>query len=245
MEERIAAQVHEIFTSIEGEGLFAGRPSTFVRFSGCNLECSYCDTGYARKSGGSALVDDNGTALEIANPVALDAMVALLGERLSAAPTVVFTGGEPLLQPAFLGQAAGRLKRLGFAIHLETNGTLPDALREVKEAIDFISMDVKLPSALGGRRLFDAHHDFLKTAEGRAAAVKVVLTDKSGDAEISEAIDIVASVNRFLPLLLQPAFEDLRPAVPPELVFRALAAARRKLNDVRVSIQMHKVLGVR
>jgi len=245
MAARIAAQLSEVFTSVEGEGLFAGRPSTFVRFSECNLACSYCDTGYARQKQRAMLVSGGGSTREVANPVGLEDLAALLREGVSVAPTIVFTGGEPLLQADFLGHAARLLKRLGFAVQLETNGTLPEAFLGVRDAVDFVSMDIKLPSSQGGRSLFGAHRDFLGALAGLRAAVKIVLTNQSGDAEISEALSLVASVNRFLPVLLQPAFADRRPGVGADRMLRALTAARLKLHDARLSIQMHKVLGVR
>lgn len=235
----------EVFTSVEGEGLFAGRPSTFVRFSGCNLDCSYCDTGYARQKQPVMLARDGDTPREVANPVGLEDLVALLCESSSVAPTIVFTGGEPLLQADFLGHAARLLKRLGFAVRLETNGTLPDALLSVRDTVDFVSVDLKLPSSQGGRSVFAAHRDFLRALRGLPAAVKVVLQKESGDAEISEALSLVASANRFLPVLLQPAFADSRPSVGADRMLHAVAAARLKLHDVRLSVQMHKVLGVR
>ena len=245
MAPQISAHLSEVFTSVEGEGLFAGRPSTFVRFSECNLSCSYCDTDYARRRQDVMLAHHGRAERQVANPVGLEDLVALVCEGASAPEAVVFTGGEPLLQSGFLGQAARHLKRLGFEVHLETNGTLPEALLGVRDALDLVSMDVKLPSSQGGRNFFGAHRDFLGALAGVRAVVKIVLQEQSEDAEISEALSLVASVNRFLPVLLQPAFVDSRPSVGAERLLSVLGAARLKLHDVRLSAQMHKVLGVR
>ena len=99
-------QVSEIFTSIQGETTRAGLPCAFVRLSGCNLHCSYCDTRYA--------AEEEGTAMD------LDTVVA----RTHGAGThlVCITGGEPLLQPAAV-PLAGELTGLGHTVLVETNGT--------------------------------------------------------------------------------------------------------------------------
>jgi organic radical activating enzyme len=97
--------VIETFTSIQGEGLRIGVPSTFIRFAHCNLSCAWCDTTYAWKKG------------EMVPPEKLgpDAVIARV-----AAPDVVMTGGEPLLHD--LGPLLDRLP--GRFVTVETNATL-------------------------------------------------------------------------------------------------------------------------
>ena len=101
----MALIVHEIFYSIQGESLYAGLPCVFLRLTGCNLRCVYCDTRYAYREG---------TTLEI--PEIMD-RVADYRCRL-----VEITGGEPLYQQdtPFLVQA---LIIKGYTVLLETNGT--------------------------------------------------------------------------------------------------------------------------
>lgn len=96
--------IKEIFYSLKGEGVYTGTPMAFVRFAGCNLKCSFCDT--------------NHQASEV---LPIDAIVA----RVKKFPTkrVVITGGEPLLQDEYI-QLCDLLHREGYQIHLETNGTL-------------------------------------------------------------------------------------------------------------------------
>lgn len=172
-------------------------------------------------------------------------LVELIADGFADVPTVVFTGGEPLLQPEFLVAAAGQLRALGYRIHLETNGTLASALVAVKNAVDFICMDIKLPSSQGGRDLSTEHLDLLRAATGKHLVVKIVVTPDSGDREIEDAVRLVAAVNRFIPVFLQPAFEESRPSVGAERLAAALAVARSHVYDARLSIQMHKVIGVR
>jgi organic radical activating enzyme len=179
----------------------------------------------------------------VANPVPADALVEIV-RGLGPVPTIVFTGGEPLLRPGFIAEAGARLRRRGLRIHLETNGTLAEALREVREVVDFVSMDVKLPSSQGGKDLFGEHRAFLEGLRGVPAAVKVVVCADTGAGEVEAAAALVASVNPDLPLLLQPAWDGAGPTVTGERLLALLAVARRRLSDVRVSVQMHKVLGL-
>ncbi len=102
-------KVNEIFYSLQGEGAWTGTPIVFVRFSGCNLACSFCDTAH---EAGQEMTDDE------------------IIEAVSQYPSkrICFTGGEPALQ---LDQAlVNALKAKDFILHIETNGTrlLPDGL---------------------------------------------------------------------------------------------------------------------
>ena len=98
-------KINEIFYSIQGESSHAGRPCVFVRFSGCNLQCSYCDTGYAREEGKSFPLHQ-----------VLEKVVSY------GCSLVEITGGEPLLQP----EAPVLIEQLldqGYEVLVETNGT--------------------------------------------------------------------------------------------------------------------------
>jgi 7-carboxy-7-deazaguanine synthase len=119
-------KVNEIFHSIQGESLEAGRPCVFVRLTGCNLRCVWCDTPYAYDEGG-------------------DMSLADVMERVAAfgCPLVEITGGEPLLQdrtPAL----ARELIRAGYQVLVETNGTRD--LRGLPEACVKV-VDIKCPSS--------------------------------------------------------------------------------------------------
>jgi 7-carboxy-7-deazaguanine synthase len=199
----------------------------------------------------------------VTNPVELDRLVGIVtgAGAISPVAVVVFTGGEPLVQAEFAGAAARSLRMLGWRVHLETNGSLPEALVAVRDSVDFVSMDLKLPSSQGGRALWDEHRAFLEALSGRQVALKVVIAPETSLEEVDEAARLVAGVNRFLPVVLQPAFGEVpaagqeprgeagagaaRPAVQARKVMDALALARRRLHDVRLSVQMHKVLGVK
>jgi len=119
--------VNEIFRSIQGEGINQGRPCTFIRFAGCNLDCSWCDTRRAR-SGGREMDRD-----------AILGRVRELGGRY-----VCITGGEPLMQGPPLLSLVQDLFSAGYAIDIETNGTLDFSPFQPYAGI---CMDVKCPSS--------------------------------------------------------------------------------------------------
>jgi 7-carboxy-7-deazaguanine synthase len=118
--------VNEIFHSIQGESLYSGRPCVFIRLTGCNLRCTYCDTTYAYDEGGPRSIDDIMETVQ-----AYDCSL------------VEVTGGEPLLQ-AETPRLVERLISEGHEVMLETNGSLdispvnPDCVKIV---------DVKCPSS--------------------------------------------------------------------------------------------------
>jgi len=128
----------EIFKSIQGESTHAGRICTFIRLSGCNILCTYCDTLYAVHGGVKA--GQRTRQEEILN------RVIELG-----APLVEITGGEPLVQPAVI-PLMERLLSAGYQVLLETNGTMD--LIKVPSAVIKI-MDFKTPSSgFENRNLF-------------------------------------------------------------------------------------------
>jgi organic radical activating enzyme len=239
------AHISEIFGSIQGEGLYAGSPAVFVIFGGCNLSCSYCDTQYARTRSDDAYVYAGGERDDLKNPVPNDRIASVLRERFDTYAAVVLTGGEPLVQASSAGDLAGRLRMAGFAVHLETNGSLPEALREMREVIDFVCMDYKLPSTQEGRGLESEHRDFLEALRGIEAAVKIVVTEQVPSEEVERAAGLIAGVNRHLPVLLQPAFSGSRPDVSMPKLLELRSVLSRNLSDVRISVQLHKILGIK
>jgi len=105
--------VTEIFKSIQGEGTRAGRPCIFVRFTGCNLRCTWCDTEYAFHGGQKMSVDDVLERVELLNH--------LPNGESAGVPLVEITGGEPLLQQEVYPLAT-RLLGAGYTVMVETSG---------------------------------------------------------------------------------------------------------------------------
>lgn len=137
--------VTEIFKSIQGEGTRAGLPCIFVRLTGCNLRCVWCDTTYAFHGGQKMSVDDIVERVEALNRRAN-------GPRVGV-PLVELTGGEPLLQPDVY-PLAEHLLAAGYKVMVETSGErfigkLPNAVIRI--------VDVKCPDS-GEPDTFDMHN---------------------------------------------------------------------------------------
>lgn len=112
-------RINEIFYSLQGEGVWTGRPAVFVRFSGCNLKCPFCDTDFDEY--------EEVTEEEIADEV----------ERIgNGCGFVVLTGGEPTLQVT--ASLVFKLQQKGNYIAIETNGT-----RSVPYLIDWVTISPK------------------------------------------------------------------------------------------------------
>lgn len=122
----MALTVNEIFHSIQGESTFAGRPCIFIRLTGCNLRCSYCDTKYAFSEGSQLSIDE----------------ILIKAEEFDCS-LVEITGGEPLIQKE-TPELAKRLLEKGYTVLLETNGSLDISLLN-SECIRIV--DIKTPSS--------------------------------------------------------------------------------------------------
>jgi 7-carboxy-7-deazaguanine synthase len=148
-------QVTEIFRSIQGESTYAGLPCIFVRLTGCNLRCTWCDTAYAFHGGTKMSIDDVlGRVQELSSGRGSDSGTdAKMAVKLEKPILLVeLTGGEPLLQPDAVGLAQ-RLMAENYTVLVETSGErfvgiLPQQVVKI--------VDVKCPdSGEGGTFLLD------------------------------------------------------------------------------------------
>jgi organic radical activating enzyme len=241
--------VSEIFSSIQGEGLLAGRRQLFVRLVECNLECRYCDTIHetgdicrSETSPGSGIFD------ELPQPLTAERVTALVAQWVERLPkahhSISITGGEPLLQAEALRELLPQLHRL-LPIHLETNGTLPAKLEQVLEHLDYISMDMKLPSIAGcGDGLWGLHERFLRKAAGHNVSVKAVVGEETPQEEIARVCRIISAADPATPLFLQPLTRTGGGvAIGAGRLLELQATAAALLPDVRVIPQMHLMLG--
>jgi len=244
------AKISEIFMSFQGEGPYTGVRQVFVRFFGCSVACAYCDTKptaytvYTRETlmqkilefEPQPLLDQNGQALEKRRR-----------DQRNPYHSISFTGGEPLEQVEFLESflpfVRSQTKKL---VYLETNGIYPDKLKRVIEYVDIVAMDFKLPSATGKRPFWEEHKKFLEIAAAKDVFVKIVVTYNTNLDDITKTKEIIQSVNRKIPLIIQPV--DPFPGVnePSE---KRLAQIQRMcangLDKVRVMGQAHKKAGVK
>lgn len=246
------AYITEVFSSIQGEGLTCGERQVFVRFSTCNLKCGFCDTVGARSRRAKCMVErtsGRGDMKAEANPVSAKRLVEI-ARRLDAPPgahhSISLTGGEPLLQAAFLEKFLELNRADGLRTQLETNGTLPEELERVIDKVDFVSMDIKLQSASGAETPWEAHEKFLTIARRKPVWVKVVVAAKTTVEEIRKAAALVAEVDRGIPMVIQPVTPVRKTRAPSGARLMAFQeAARGYLHTVKVIPQMHKVLGIR
>ena len=179
-------QVAEIFTSIQGESTRAGEPCVFVRLTGCNLRCVWCDTAYAFHEGRSMSIDE-----------VLDAV------RRHACDLVEVTGGEPMLQPDVL-PLMRRLLEEGYRVMLETGGSLP--LDAVPAGVRRI-IDVKCPASGEVDRNRWDNLDRLRAGD----EIKFVVADRHDYDWAVERIRERELAGR-VPLLFSPVWGRIDPA---------------------------------
>lgn len=198
--------VNEIFYSIQGESSFAGRPCVFVRLTGCNLRCSYCDTQYAY---------DEGEEIDI--PRIINKV------RTFQCPLVEVTGGEPLLQyetPALIHELLER----GYTLLLETNGSL-DISRVDSRCARIL--DIKCPSSGQAQ-----HNDLINLQRlSPRDEVKFVI----GDREDYDYAKRILAQSDGLPLdpkrvHLAPVFGGLKPATLAKWILEDYLPVRLQLQ---------------
>ncbi|MGH9735468.1 MAG: radical SAM protein [Candidatus Acidiferrales bacterium] len=215
--------ITEIFKSIQGEGTRAGLPCIFVRLTGCNLRCTWCDTAHAFHGGDKMTVDE-----------VIARVRELAGPAATRVPLVEITGGEPLLQRD-TPELASRLLAEGFTVMIETSGerfvgVLP---REVIKIVD-----VKCPDS-GEPDTFDiANLD----AIGKNDEIKFVLSTRRDYEFARDFTREHGLAGRAAAVLFSPAFPD------PEGKWDGLNArelAEWILADglpVRLGLQLHKFI---
>ena len=189
-------KVFEIFSSIEGEGIRAGQLCTFIRFSGCNMRCNYCDTTYAQSA-------DVGTEMSV------EEIVAKVRE-ISNSKNVTITGGEPLWRDH--GELVDLFRSLSaedYEINVETNGSMyvePYALRNTFFTVDYKSKSCGMNHMMN-REMFSQLRSFdvVKFVVGSAADMvdalnfckeqriraRVYVSPVFGQIELSEIVEFM------------------------------------------------------
>ncbi len=178
-------KINEIFYSIQGESSAAGLPTTFVRLTGCNLRCAYCDTEYAFYEG---------------EDFSIEKAIRVVEEH--GCKLVEVTGGEPLMQKdvfPFMKQLCDK----GFDVMLETSGSLP--IEKVDKRVKII-MDLKTPSSgMMNKNLYE-NIEYLKPND----EVKFVIgtqEDYNWSKEQIEKFGLTEKAN----VLFSPVFNSIEP----------------------------------
>jgi 7-carboxy-7-deazaguanine synthase len=203
--ECLVLRITEIFLSLQGETSTVGRPTTFVRLTGCPLRCQYCDTAYAF-SGGRQMV------------------VADVVEKVHAfgAPYVTVTGGEPLAQVECLTLLT-RLCDEGFRVSLETSGALDVSgvdTRVVK------ILDLKTPGSGEAHRNLYANLEFLTPQD----EVKFVICDRADYEWARTACNDHRLVERVREVLFSPSHTELPAARLAEWVLEDRLPVRMQIQ---------------
>jgi 7-carboxy-7-deazaguanine synthase len=216
-------QITEIFKSIQGEGTRAGLPCLFVRLTGCNLRCTWCDTAYAFHGGTKLSVDE-----------VIERVRSLEDEGVARVPLVEITGGEPLLQPE-TPELAERLIADGYTVMIETSGErlasgLPPGVIKI--------VDVKCPDS-GEADTFEMAN---LQALGHKDEIKFVIATRRDYEFAREFTRQHELARRVHSILFSPVFPD------PAGSWRGLEArdlAEWILADglpVRLGLQLHKFI---
>ncbi|MDD1769242.1 MAG: radical SAM protein [Methanomassiliicoccales archaeon] len=180
-------RISEVFHSLQGEGVLIGTPTVFVRTCGCNLECVWCDTIYAR--------EEEGTEMSPSDVI----------EKVKGygTPFVCLTGGEPLLQRDVF-KLIDLLLKDSFHVSVETNGSLPLEDLPCSDNL-LISMDIKCPSSGMSARMLMENLELLSPAD----QLKFVVADEN---DLLFAEEVLREHQVLCPVILTPVGGlDLRP----------------------------------
>nr|WP_091931738.1 7-carboxy-7-deazaguanine synthase QueE [Methanolobus profundi] len=234
------ASLSEIFCSVQGEGPYVGYRQAFVRFTGCNLKCNYCDTPVgATEYCKFEEVPGSNVFRDVKNPLS-PSEVSEMVNSYSSLHSVSLTGGEPLLCADFISSM-----ETNAPLYLESNMTLPHMAKKVKDKVSYVSGDVKLlpHSLLDDPEL---HLDrtiecfrTLRTTKDRDCFCKIVVTrDTSAD----EIEGVVGAISGYISsLILQPVTQkDMQPE--PGYMLELQESFLNEVNT-RIIPQTHKMWG--
>ncbi|NCN64637.1 MAG: 7-carboxy-7-deazaguanine synthase QueE [Candidatus Altiarchaeum hamiconexum] len=223
-------KVREIFSSIQGEGIYVGRRQIFVRFAKCNLDCDYCDTAHKRE-GKFCIVNGKRKILKNADDIA-DEIKNLYTKDIFS---ISLTGGEPLIYTSLIRQIH---KRTDIPLYLETNSTLPEKAYEIKNLITYAACGIKINYP-------KFYNDSLKTIEilsGKNLFVKVVITKDVDTGQIGRLAKNIKNIAD-PPFVLQPQTGIKWDKIYKNNLLEMSETAGNYLSDVRVIPQLHKFLG--
>lgn len=219
-------KVVEIFKSIDGEGIRAGLPCTFIRLFGCNLKCSYCDSRYACEGDGY-------------REMSIPQIIKEVDEY--GVPNVTVTGGEPLIHPGIV-KLLEQLLNLGYDVNVETNGSQfpkrivydtdfklnPLGCVFLKGSL-FYTMDYKCPSSGMESHM---HIDILNELTEQDVLKFVVGSQE----DLDKALSIIEQLRVKPQIYFSPVFDKIQAV---DIVDYLLD---KQLFDCKVQLQLHKYI---
>lgn len=210
-------KVVERFVSINGEAARAGELAAFIRFAGCNLNCSYCDTKWANEKDVEYL---ELTEDELADYV-----------RRSEVRNVTLTGGEPLIQPDIDKLLFKLSMQDDIRVEVETNGSVDIAeFKAISDDISF-TLDYKLPGSGMEDSMCLSNYNYV----GRQDAVKFVVGDEKDLDTAREIIESYALDERTR-VFISPVFGRINPEDIVDYMIE------NNMNDVKLQLQLHKFI---
>ena len=209
-------EVVESFVSINGESTRAGELAVFVRFKGCNLHCSYCDTKWANELDAEY------------KSMSADEICRLV--KNTSVKNVTLTGGEPLLQEG-IENLIEKLISQGNRVEIETNGSVFLEKFALMKNRPVFTMDYKLPSSNMEKYMNTDNFSLLEKSD----TVKFV----SGSiADLEKAVEVIEkySLSEKCHVYISPVFDKINPAEIVDFMIK------RNLNGVRLQLQLHKFI---
>lgn len=209
-------RISEIFFSLQGEGPLVGWPTLFIRVFGCNLNCRWCDTPYAKGKG-------------VYQEVEVQEILNLWKKEYSEISYFTITGGEPLLQEGVYFLIENLLKKKAI-ICLETNGSI--SIERVPEEVVKV-VDFKTPSSGMEKFNFYENLKFLNKKD----ALKFVIQDQK---DFKWALKKVEEFNifRITQVFFSPAVPFLSPQVLADWILKIK-------KNIRFQFQLHKILNLK
>lgn len=220
--------VNEVFTSLQGEGMFTGTPSTFIRLQGCDVGCSWCDTKHTWKLNKRHEHDNEAIRLKSQistktwSSIELASLLEIIQTDHNTTKHLVITGGEPTLYD--LQPLCHKLALMGKFVQIETSGT-----SEIKVTPDtWVTLSPKIGKIYKKKLLSSAVH--------RANEIKFPVQNESDIEQLKLLIQEYKNL-KHLPIWLQPI------SAADEATKLCIDACLK--NNWRLSIQTHKLLNIR
>ncbi|PXV87772.1 7-carboxy-7-deazaguanine synthase [Lachnotalea glycerini] len=210
-------KVVEKFVSINGEGVLAGQLAVFIRFKGCNLNCSYCDTAWAnQKDAAYTLMSDQ----QIYNYI-----------KETGVKNVTLTGGEPLQNPNIIQLIQMLTKDTDLQVEIETNGSIDLSMFAAIDHAPSFTMDYKLASSMMESEMLVTNFKLLKKKD----TVKFVVGNLQ---DLDRARDIITA-NQLMNqchVYISTVYNKI------DLVDVVNYMIKHSMNGVTLQLQMHKII---
>lgn len=210
-------KIAEKFVSINGEGKSAGELACFIRFTGCNLNCSYCDTKWA---------NEKKAPYEIMSEEEIYAYIKETGVR-----NVTLTGGEPLIQENIARLIRLLSKDKNIRIEIETNGAV--SIKDFADTGDNVTftLDYKLPESGMEKYMVMENYQYLRTWD----TVKFVVSDER-DLDVAKRIIKEYNLEKRVSVYLSSSFRRIEPKDIVDYMIK------NNMNNIKLQLQMHKYI---